>query len=159
MIRRLKIKDSINFYEFCLRCQDKYEDWYITQNKERKFISGDLKLIEKLLRYQEIYAEEEKEIKGILIILHEKGFRPYLKILAKDSKTEWDLLKFLTWNNFDEIYAKLKLTNPLARTLQKQNRITKRLTFGFIAKGFRGKEILLYRPKQEKREIKIQEIK
>jgi hypothetical protein len=149
MIYRLKLKDSISFYDFVLRCKDSFEDFYITQNKERKFIK-DLKLIEKLLRYQEVYALEDKEIKGILLIVKEKGFRPYLKILAIDSKIEWNLLRFFSWNFTQEIYIKLKVKNPLIRSLQKH---------GFQNKGFRGSEILLYRPKQDKREIKIQEIK
>jgi hypothetical protein len=156
MILRLNSKNKIDVYNFVISSPDRFEDFYVTFNKERKFLK-DLKLIEKLLKYQEVYALYREELEGLLIIFREKGFRPYLKILSKNSKTDWDLLRFFSWNCFDEIYAKLKLDNPLTRTLQKQNKITKRLIFGFISKGNRGKEILLYRPRQEKRQIIIGE--
>lgn len=154
MIYRLNYKNKIDMYEFCLRYQDKYEDWYITKDKSRLMINN-LFLIDRILKTQEVYAIEDKEIDGILLIYRTKNYRPYLKILAKDSKTEWNLLRFLTWNYFDEIYAKLKTSNPLVRTLQKQNKVTKKLIFGFVSKGLRGKEVLLYRPKQIKKEMII----
>ncbi len=156
MIVRLNCKNKIDVYNFVISNPDKFEDCYVTINKERKFLK-DLKLIEKILKYQEVYALYEKGIEGILIIFKEKGFRSYLKILAKNSKIEWNLLRYFSWNYFDEIYAKLKLDNPLTRTLQKQNKVTKKLIFGFISKGNRGKEILLCRPRQEKRQIIIGE--
>ena len=58
MIRKLTYKDSISMYEFTLRAKDSYEDFYITTNKARVFIKS-LKLIEKLLKYQDIVALEE----------------------------------------------------------------------------------------------------
>jgi hypothetical protein len=154
MIQRLNKKNLIDIYDFVLSTKDIYFDFYVTFNNERKFLT-DLRIVKKILKYHKVYALYNNGIQGLLMIIKDKGFRPYLKILAKNSKTEWDLMKFYTWNFYDETYIKLKINNPLVKTLQKENKITKRLIFGFINKGFRGREILLYRPKQIKRIINV----
>ena len=139
MIKRLTHKNAIDMYEFCLRCQDKYEDWYITKNKTRLMIK-DLKLIENLLKTQEVYAIEEKEIKALLLILKEKNFRTYIKILSEKSDYVYDLMKYLNWNYNCELFIKCKKTNPLSKISQK-------FFFNFI--GDRGSEILLIKNKKE----------
>jgi hypothetical protein len=156
MIQRINYKKLIDIYDFVLTCKDRYEDFYITKENKRLFLT-DIKIAEKTIKYNEIYALYNKGIQGLLMITRDKGFRPYLKILAVDSKIEWNLLRFFSWNFYDEIYAKLKISNPLVRTLQKQNRTTMKLIFGFINKGNRGAEVLLFRPKQERRIIKGEE--
>lgn len=135
MIKRLNGKNVIDLIEFFNRVNDRFEDTYITINKERVFLKNNWKLLNKILKYQEIYAIDcDNGIKGILIILREKNFRPYIKILTESTKYNIDLLKFLKWN-FGEIdlYAKLKKENPLA---------TQIIRTGFIRIGDRGKEIL-----------------
>ena len=139
MIKRLTHINAIDMYEFCLRCQDKYEDWYITKNKTRLMIK-DLKLIENLLKTQEVYAIEEKEIKALLLILKEKNFRTYIKILSEKSDYVYDLMKYLNWNYNCELFIKCKKTNPLSKISQK-------FFFNFI--GDRGSEILLIKNKKE----------
>jgi hypothetical protein len=141
MIQRLHTKDALSIYDFILNCQDRFEEFYFTKNKDRIFCNN-IKIINKLLKSQEIYALCNPEVKGLLFIYREKTFRPYAKFLAKDSNTEWALVKFFNWNFSEEIYAKLKQDNPLVRRL---------LKIGFIEKGYRGAEILLYKPKTQKR--------
>lgn len=151
MIRRLNYKDAINIYEFILRCQDKFEDFYITQNKARKFFT-DLNLIKKILKYQEVYAVEEKEITALLLIYREKGFRPYIKILCERKDLIYDLLKFLVWNFSQyEFYAKYKKENPITKIAQLTTK-TGFSKYGFKFCGSRGQEILLIHQKQEKRD-------
>jgi hypothetical protein len=151
MIRRLQLKDKISFYEFVNRCNDCYFDFYVTIEKERKFPKENLKLIEKLLKYQETYAVEEKEIKGILLIYRSKGFRLYIKILVEKIDFAYDLLKYLNWNFSQyELYAKFKKENPITRIAQLKNKL------GFPKYGFgfyksRGQEVLLIHKKQEKK--------
>ena len=139
MIKRLTHKNAIDMYEFCLRCQDKYEDWYITKNKTRLMIK-DLKLIENLLKTQEVYAIEEKEIKALLLILKEKNYRTYIKVLAEKNDDIYSLFKWLNWNINQELYLKVKKVNPISKISQK-------FFFNFI--GDRGSEILLAKHKRE----------
>jgi hypothetical protein len=141
VIEKLKQKNLSDLIEFFDRVNDKYQDTYITLNKERIFLKGNWSLIEKILKYQEIYAVIDKEIKGIMIILHEKGFRPYVKLLAENTKFTIDLLKFLKWNFLGQnLFFKLKKENPLSQMILKT---------GFIKIGDRGAELLF-----EKKAIK-----
>jgi hypothetical protein len=135
VIEKLKEKNLVDLVEFFDRVNDKYQDTYITLNKERIFLKDNWNLIKKLLKYQEIYAVVDKEIKGIMIILREKGFRPYIKLLAENRKYYYNLMMYLRFNFMDkELFAKLKNDNPLIEILQRK---------GFIKVGMRGKEILL----------------
>jgi len=139
MIRKLTYKDSISMYEFTLRAKDSYEDFYITTNKARVFIKS-LKLIEKLLKYQDVVAlEESGEIKALLLIYKEKGFRPYIKILAEKTDYVYDLMKYVNWNYNCELFIKAKKVNPISKIAQK-------FFFNFI--GDRGSEILLAKQKK-----------
>jgi hypothetical protein len=142
MIKNLNYKDKISVYEFILRTKDNFEDFYITTNKSRVFLK-DLKLVEKLLKYQTLVAlEESGEIKALLLIYKEKGFRPYIKILSEKNDYVYDLMKWLNWNYNCELFIKCKKLNPISKISQK-------FFFNFI--GDRGNEILL---SKQKREIK-----
>jgi len=147
MIKRLNHKDTLNFYEFIKRIGDKFEDFYLTENKTRIMID-DLKVANKLLRYQEVYAIQEKEIKGILLILREKGYRTYIKILAENSKYAQDLFKYINWNFNGELFLKIKKLNPITRIVQLLN-IRKFPKYGFEFLGSRGLENLYIRKKRE----------
>ncbi len=137
MIQRLKEKNLNDIYEFLLRIPDRYDDLYITQDRERKFLKGNRLLIEKLLKYQEVYGLFHKELKGVLIVLHEKGFRPYIKILTENSKYNIDFLKFLKWNFLGvDLYCKFKKDNPISNQI---------LRTGFAKIGDRGKEVLFFK--------------
>lgn len=137
MIQKLNIKNKFDVYDFMSSTNDRYEDTYITQNKERKFLKNNGSLIEKILKTQEVYGIENNGLKAIMIILREKGYRPYIKLLAKNSKYTIDMLKFLKWN-FSEIdlYFKLKKENPLSEQIKRA---------GFVMIGDRGKELLFFK--------------
>lgn len=108
MIRKLTKKDDINILEFVNRFNDFYQDFYITISKERIFLRNNLKLIQKLLKKQEFYAIEEKEIKGLLLVFKEKGYRPYIKILCRTENNK-DLIKYLKWNCLTtDLFIKVK---------------------------------------------------
>lgn len=137
MIEKLTVKNKIDIINLLLEFNDKFEDFYITINKERFFIKNNWSLIKNILKYQECYGYFNNGLKGILIIYRSKGFRPYLKILAIDYKTTTSLLKFFVWNNNElDIFCKLKIDNPITNTIKK---------FGFFIKGNRGREVLLFK--------------
>ena len=134
MITRINYHRAIDILEAVKRIQDKYEDFYITRNKQRLFLNN-LEFIEKILKTQECYVWEEKEIKGILLIYREKNFRPYIKLLSESNKYYRSLLKFLNWNFAEkEFYCKVKKINFLSEICKKN---------GFMFIGNRGQEILL----------------
>lgn len=135
MIKRLNKKNLIDVYDFLLTIIDKEKDFYITINKERIFLKDSLKLIEKILKYHEVYGKFDSSLKAIYIIYREKGFRPYLKILAEKKLDYIDLIRFLKWQASEiELFCKLKKENSIIEYLHKA---------GFFKIGDRGKEILL----------------
>jgi hypothetical protein len=137
MVKRLSIKNKIDVYDFLSRINDKYEDFYITKEKERYFLKNNYSLIEKILKYQEIYGLDNKGLKAIMIVVRDKGYRPYVKLLSENSKYTIDFLKFLKWNFFEkDLYFKLKKENPLSNHIKKT---------GFIMIGDRGKELLFFK--------------
>ena len=98
MITRLKFQNTIDVYEFLSRINDRFEDFYITKEKERYFLKNNWSLIKKVLIKQECYGIFNNGLKAIMIIVRDKGFRPYVKLLAENSKYTIDLLKYLKWN-------------------------------------------------------------
>lgn len=150
MIKRLKPKNLIDVYNFVKNTPDNYQEFYITSGNERIFLNNT-RIIEKILKNQKIYGfYKDGELKGLLLIFREKGFRPYFKLLTNDRSVSWALCRFFVWNVFEETYAKLKADNPLVAYLTKINKYTRRATIGFVNKGNRGKEVLLFRPSQPK---------
>jgi hypothetical protein len=136
MIKRINYKNTIDVFDFLKKVKDTYEDMYITENKERIFLK-DLKIISKIIKSQEVYVLEDKEIKAILIIYRSKGYRPYVKLLSENSKYTIDMLKFLKWTFFEkDLYFKLKKENPLSQTIIKT---------GFVKIGDRGRELLFFK--------------
>jgi len=143
MITRFNHKNNIDIYELTKRVKDFYEDFYFTKNKQRIFIK-ELKDIERISKYQEIYGVEEKELKAVVIIYREKGYRTYLKILSEKTDYLYDIFKFIAWNfEKTELFIKTKKNNPIAKVAQ-------RFFFNFL--GSRGEEILLIKPKREKKD-------
>ena len=109
MIERLKVENNIDVYDFLSRINDKYEDTYITKEKERHFLKNNWSLIERILEKQECYGLFKNGLKAIMIIVRDKGFRPYIKLLAENSRYTIDMLKFLKWNFSEkDLYFKLK---------------------------------------------------
>jgi len=145
MINRLKIKDSLDVLDFVKNNKDNFEDFYITVNRQRLFFNKDLKLIEKILKNQKCFGYYEKDLKGILFIIKEKGFRTYIKLLSLDNKINMCLLQYLNWNYSEQdMYFKLKKENPICECIKK---------LGFSIIGNRGKELLF-----EKKGIKSNQV-
>jgi len=136
MIERLTKRNKIDVYEFVQRIKDRFQDFYITQDNQRLFLT-DFDMIRKLLEKQEVYGVYEKGFKGLMIIYKEKGFRPYIKILTENRHAESSLIKYLMFNYSEQdLYIKLKKENPLSKYIR---------YFGFVPSGDRGQEVLLYR--------------
>jgi len=96
-----------------------------------------LTLIKKVLSNQEVYGLENNGIKAIMIIVRDKGFRPYVKLLAENSKYTIDMLKWFKWTFFEkDMYFKLKKNNPLSTMIKKT---------GFVKIGDRGLEDLFFK--------------
>jgi hypothetical protein len=157
VIRHLNGHDLVSVVDFLNTVFDKTYDFYITNNRERKFLKNNWKLTEKILKYQEIICIENKVIDGLMLIYRSKGFRPYAKLLAKTEKDYEGLIKFLTWNYKEEIFLKVKKNNILIKIL-----FTKIFEKGimkyipksnFIVIGDRGSEILLKKEKGVKYEF------
>lgn len=147
MIQRLTLKQNIiDVYDFVKNTKDYYEDCYVTFDKQRFFLNN-IKVVKKILKYQTVYGLFNKELEGLLIIFRQKGFRPYIKILTKNSIIERDLLKFLQWN-FEgcNLYAKIKKNNSLFKRLLFINPYTKKPRYGFSLLKSRGDECLLFHP-------------
>lgn len=136
MIEKLGKSNNIDVYEFIKRVNDRYQDFYITIDKQRRFLN-DWDLIDKILKTQELYGSFDKQLNGILMIYREKGFRNYVKILAENREVENRLIKFFFWNCAgQDLFLKLKKQNPLSKFMQH---------FGFVFSGDRGLEVLLFR--------------
>jgi hypothetical protein len=137
MIKRLNEKNIVDLIEFFDKVPDKFEDTYITTNKQRLFFKNNLTLIKKVLSNQEVYGLENNGIKAIMIIVRDKGFRPYVKLLAENSKYTIDMLKWFKWTFFEkDMYFKLKKNNPLSTMIKKT---------GFVKIGDRGLEDLFFK--------------
>jgi hypothetical protein len=64
MIQRLKERNALDIYEFINRVKDIYQDFYVTIDKQRKFLNN-IDIIGKLLKYQEIYGLYTDKLQGI----------------------------------------------------------------------------------------------
>jgi hypothetical protein len=136
MVERLKVENKIDVYDFVINTKDIYHDFYITVNKERLFLK-DCSLIKKALAKYQCYGLFNNGLKAILIIVQDKGYRPYVKLLAENSKYTIDFLKWLKWNFSEkDLYFKLKKDNPLSEKIKRT---------GFISIGNRGNELLFYK--------------
>lgn len=129
---------------------DLYGDFYSTKNNIRISLRDNIDILFSYLRKGSKFAYELDNEKGIALILKEKGFRTYLKILTRDEKLAGNLLKIINWNTSEDLYVKLHKNNPLIKIFIKQ---------GYKIKGDRGSEFLLYRqyiarPKKEYKHFK-----
>jgi len=114
---------------------DIYSDFYLTRDNLRLFIKENSHLLfEGLSKGDKIIYGDE----GVLFIhgFSDNAPRKYVKILARNEEDASQLLKLLNWNVNEELYAKVKKNNIVLRALQKN---------GFIWKGSRGLETLVYR--------------
>lgn len=116
---------------------DIYSDFYLTDNNIRLAIRENKEILYKLLRKGDVIVfDDEDEGLAIIIGFAEKRNRKYLKILTKNKKIANKLIRNALWNIESDLYVKIKKINPLKEILMK---------CGFVFKGSRGKEVLLYR--------------
>jgi hypothetical protein len=140
MITQIGYKKLFDVVFFTNDVADKFNDFYITQERQRIFIKK-ISVINKILKKQEVYGQFNSSLDGIILIYKQKNFRPYIKILAKNEKVEADLLRFLVWNfGNQDLFIKVKKQNSISRIAQ---------WYGFSFMGSRGNEILLMRKRQE----------
>jgi len=130
---------------------DLYGDFYSTRENIRISLRDNAdELFDYLKKGSKIVYELDKET-GLALILKEKGFRTYIKILTKDEKTTSNLLKMINWNIKENIFVKLHKNNNLIKIFQRN---------GYSFQGNRGSEVLLsrtYVPRPESRNTKDEE--
>ena len=137
MIRLRNEKEILIIKEFIDNYKDEFEDFYITINNRRLFLKDYLfDYIKNRKKGEIILGDSEK---GFIFTwgISDRANRKYLKIIYKDIKSLYDLFTVFLWNyNFFDWYIKAKSNNPIIEVSKK---------FGFKVIGFRGKELLLKR--------------
>ena len=133
---RLSKKEERIISNILAECSDIYGDCYITRSNLRLFLRENQDVLFDIIKKGDKVTYEENE--GLIIVVgySDKFPRKYIKILTKDESATNRLLKTLHWNIKEDLYCKIKKTNPVKRTLERN---------GFRWKGDRGKECLLCR--------------
>ena len=132
---RLIKKEIVKITEMVQELHDYFGDFYLTKNNLRLFIKENISLLfEGLKTGNKICYDED----GIVIVtgFSDKNPRKYIKLLVKNEKAANDLLNMLSWNLKCDLWAKLKVRNPLVEVLKNNN---------FVYFASRGKEVLLVR--------------
>jgi hypothetical protein len=127
-------------------CVDLYGDFYVTRENIRIALRDNSDILFNYLKKGSQFVYDETNENGIALILREKGFRTYIKILTKDTYLANKFLKMISWHVKENLYVKLKKNNPLIKTFQYNN---------FQFKGDRGNEILLERIYVPRPEYKV----
>lgn len=144
----IQMKSGLSKSEVCevrsIICDlvDTWGDFYITRNNLRLFIIDNFDLLVDSLKKGDKIAFDEHGV-AVIIGYSDNSPRKYLKILTKDLKNIDALLKIVFWNTKEDLYCKVKNTNPLKDVLLKG---------GFQFAGGRGKESLLVHKAIEQRE-------
>ncbi len=141
----LNKKEKETIWSLVQDLTDIYKDFYITKNNLRLFISDNLDLLYDCLKKGDKIIYDENL--GIIFVygFSDNAPRKYLKILAKDENSANQLLKVLSWHLKIDLYSKMKKTNPIIRTLERN---------GFRYIKDRGAEALLFRKYLPTRPIK-----
>lgn len=117
MIRQITSKDLTKFIYYC-QTRDSFSDFYITKNNKRLFLTdinvAKMVFTDCLKHGEKCFIKEDKnEIKALFLILgyKDKFERKYIKVLAKDKKDFEDLFSYLQWQNFKNLFIKVKTSN------------------------------------------------
>ena len=132
---RLTKKEKLQITEMVQELHDYFGDFYITKDNLRLFLKENISLLfEGLKSGDKICYDKE----GIIFVtgFSDKNPRKYIKLLVKNEKAANDLLNMLSWNLKCDLWAKLKVRNPLVEVLKNNN---------FVYFASRGKEVLLVR--------------
>jgi len=142
MIQR--INNPLDIVFFLQENKDKFNDFYLTQEKSRRFLNEKSVALKAIKKYQ-VFGSFSSELDGLFIIIDEKGFRRYLKILVKNNKIVDDLLKFINWNFAEkDLYIKIKKDSNMLDMLKKNY---------YQIIGDRGREFLLVHNKRDIRKL------
>ncbi len=141
--RRKKTQEFLSVLHFIKENPD--SDFYFTKNNGRAWITTE-KLFNSFLSnvILNYYYEENDECKGLIVVWKSESKeqnlkRFYVKLLANSSYVAEGLLRNLSWNYFNEIFAKIRKDHPYLNLFKK---------FGWQFRGGRGKQILLRKAKQ-----------
>ena len=135
MVEEYRPKYLFNLLQFVR--EFKNEDFYITDNNERKIICDEKTLKKFIKETRSIYIIEELgDIQGIIGIWKSLGNveRFYIKLNATDEKIAEALLTVLLWNNRKYLHVKIKKDSNLLKVFKNK---------GFEFRGDRGREVLL----------------
>ena len=115
---------------------DLYGDFYSTKDNLRISLRDNPEILFKYLKAGSQIVYDETNENGIALILKEKSFRTYIKILTNNPTLANNFLKTISWHTKEDLYVKIKKNNNLFKVFQKNN-------FQFL--GNRGNEVLLGR--------------
>jgi hypothetical protein len=139
MIEKFQSKHFLSLMLFLKTHLD--DDFYITENNIRKFhfTTEELK---KLLNksFTDIFIlEEQGDVSGLILIWKSIGGdtkRYFVKLNAINKDIARHLLTILLWHQKQDLYIKIKKNSKFTELFKEK---------GFVFKGDRGKEILLFR--------------
>jgi len=138
MIEKFKSKHFLNTVLFIQNHSD--SDFYITENNIRKFNFTEKELRRLFRICTHIYLMEEKgEIIGLILVWKSTGGdvkRYFVKINAINSDIARHLLTILLWHQEKDLYIKIKKNSKFTEIFKEK---------GFVFKGDRGRELLLFR--------------
>jgi len=129
-------KDKQFISQILYNVVDLYGDFYSTKDNLRISLRDNPDVLFKHLKSGSQVVYEENNENGLALILKEKSFRTYIKILTKNPTLANSFLKIISWHVKEDLYVKIKKNNSLFKVFQKNN-------FQFL--GNRGNEVLLGR--------------
>lgn len=135
MVEEYRPKHFFSLLEFVRTF--KSEDFYITDNNERKIVC-DENTLKKFIKETRslLIIEELGDIKGIIGIWKSFGNveRFYIKLNSINEKVADSLLTVLLWNNRKYLHVKIKKDSNFLKVFKNK---------GFEFRGDRGREVLL----------------
>ena len=140
-----KSKDITNVWDYLKH--NITPDFYVTENRERLFITDFINFKKLLNQSSFILINKEIDVDGVLMIwqgVYNDIKRNYIKISAKNVNIARKLLTGLLWSFNCDLYVKIKKDSDFLIIFREKN-------FNFLAG--RGNELLLYKRKI-KRETK-----
>jgi len=166
MLRQINPKDKSNFIHFC-HYRDPYSDFFITKDNKRLYLTNianaKLAFDDCIKRGNKCFIKEEKgEIKAVLLVVgfKDKFDRKYVKVLAKSKRDTLDLFSFLQWQDLDNLFMKVKVSNTNFVRYDERNKRYKPSYVlrksGFSVISIRDREALL---KKEEMKFKYNKVK
>lgn len=166
MLRQINPKDKKNFIHFC-QFRDPYSDFFITKDNKRLFLNNinnaQIAFNDCIKRGNKCYIKEENnEIKAVLLVVGftDKFERKFIKVLAKSKRDILDLFNFLQWQDLNNLFMKVKVSNTNFIRYDERNKCYKPSyplrKNGFSVISIRNREALL---KKEEMKFKYNKIR